>query len=84
MYTPGLKVERQLKSLAGISTSSFLQKLGVQSGTDAIEAYRKITRGELTGELAKEKEREMIEYCKLDTYAMYVLWKFFCGVVDGV
>ena len=50
------------------------KKLEVHNGTDAIEAYRKITTRELTGELAKEKEKHMLEYCKLDTYAMYEIW----------
>lgn len=82
---PGFEGRASIKKVLPVLAPHLsYKKLGVQSGTDAIEAYRKITRGELTGELAKEKEREMIEYCKLDTYAMYVLWKFFCGVVDGV
>ena len=33
--------------------------------------------GDLMREMAKEKERQMLEYCKLDTYAMYVMWKQF-------
>lgn len=57
--------------------------LKVKSGTDAIEAYRQITEGELQGDAAMTKKREMLEYCKLDTYAMYALWKFFNGLVNG-
>jgi len=57
------------------------KKLGVQNGTEAIEAYRQITEGELVGELADKKEKQMLEYCKLDTYAMYVIWKFFYNLV---
>jgi len=82
---PGFEGRASIKKVLPVLAPHLsYKKLGVQSGTDAIEAYRKITRGELTGELAKAKEREMLEYCKLDTYAMYVLWKFFCGVIDGV
>ena len=55
--------------------------LGVQSGTDAIEAYRQITKGKLIGDMAKEKESQMLEYCKLDTYAMYVIWKHLADLV---
>ncbi len=57
---------------------------GVQSGTDAIAAYRQISRGELDGDALIEKKRQMLEYCKLDTYAMYVLWRFFRNLVDDV
>jgi hypothetical protein len=57
------------------------KKLGVQNGTEAIEAYRQITTKELIGKEAGEKIKEMLEYCKLDTYAMYRLWKFFYELV---
>jgi hypothetical protein len=57
--------------------------LGVQNGTEAIEAYRQITSGELKDKLAKKKKEEMLEYCKLDTYAMYRLWKYFDDLVNS-
>ena len=52
--------------------------LEVQSGTDAIESYIQIVQGELIGESAKEKDRQMIEYWKND---MYILWNFFINLV---
>ncbi len=70
------KVLPVVARLMGHEAKLSYQKLGVKSGTDAIEAYRQITKGELIGEDAKEKEREMLEYCKLDTYAMYEIWKY--------
>mgnify|MGYP001583740417 CR=1 FL=1 len=54
--------------------------LGVKNGTEAIEAYRQITSGELPPEAAKAKELEMLKYCRLDTYAMYKLWRFFDSI----
>lgn len=56
--------------------------LGVQNGTEAIDAYKKIVDGELKGKVALKKKAEMLEYCKLDTYAMYRLWKFFYNLVN--
>lgn len=58
--------------------------LGVKNGTEAIEAYRQITTGELIGANAEAKKREMLEYCRLDTYAMYKLWRFFENVTKGI
>ncbi len=55
--------------------------LGVQSGTEAIEAYGQITSGELKEKEIIKKRHEMLEYCKLDTYAMFKLWEFFRGLV---
>jgi hypothetical protein len=75
---PGFEGRASIKKVLPVLAPHLSYKtLGVQSGTDAIEAYRQITKGELTGEMAKEKERQMLEYCKLDTYAMYVIWKHF-------
>lgn len=58
------------------------KSLGVQNGTDAIEAYRQIAQGELIGEEALNKKKEMLEYCKLDTKAMYVIWKHFYDLIN--
>ncbi len=59
------------------------KSLGVQNGTDAIEAYRQIAQGELVGEDALNKKKEMLEYCKLDTKAMYVIWKHFYDLINN-
>ncbi len=56
-------------------------ELGVKSGTDAIDSYRKINSGKLSKAEIEAKEKEMLEYCKLDTYAMYRIWKEFFGLV---
>lgn len=80
---PGFHGKSSIKKVLPVLAPHLSYKvLGVQSGTDAIEAYRKITRGETGGDALKEKEREMLEYCKLDTYAMYVLWRFFSNVIE--
>lgn len=75
---PGFEGRASIKKVLPVLAPHLSYKtLGVQNGTEAIEAYRKITRGELTGEALKEKERQMLEYCELDTKAMYVIWKHF-------
>ena len=74
---PGFEGRSSIKKVMPVLAPHLsYKKLGVQNGTDAIEAYRQITTGELTGEMAKEKKRQMLEYCKLDTYAMYAIWKY--------
>ncbi len=55
--------------------------LEIQSGTEAIEAYKQITTGELKEKEVDKKRKEMLEYCKLDTEAMLRLWRFFKGLV---
>ena len=79
---PGFEGRASIKKVLPVLAPHLSYKtLGVQNGTDAIEAYRKITKGELIDEEAKEKERQMLEYCKLDTYAMYAIWKHLANLV---
>ncbi len=81
---PGFHGRSSIKKVLPVLAPHLSYKvLGVQSGTEAIEAYRKITTGELTGEAVEKKKKEMLEYCKLDTFAMYVLWKVFCEAVES-
>ncbi len=81
---PGFEGRSSIKKVLPVLAPHLSYKtLGVQSGTDAIESYRKITKGELTGEMAIEKERQMLEYCKLDTFAMYAIWKFLQDAINS-
>ncbi len=57
------------------------KKLGVQSGTDAIEAYRQILKQEVSGKDLEEKKSQMLEYCEYDTKVMYIIWDFFKNLV---
>ena len=70
-------IKKVLPTLAPGPEHSY-KELGVQNGTDAIEAYRQISKGELVGEEAEEKKKQMLEYCKLDTKAMYTIWVHLC------
>lgn len=83
---PGFEGRSSIKKVLPVLAPELSYKVlsGVQSGTDAIAAYRQISSGELDGDALIEKKRQMLEYCKLDTFAMYVLWKFFRNLVDGV
>jgi hypothetical protein len=70
------------KVLPALAPEFSYDNLAVRSGTDAIEAYRQISTGQLVGEAVEEKKKQMLEYCKRDTEAMYVLWKFFAELVE--
>ncbi len=81
---PGFQGRASIKKVLPVLAPEFTYKnLKVKNGTDAIEAYRQITTGELIGDAAKEKERQMLEYCKLDTYAMYIIWDTFNKLLYG-
>jgi hypothetical protein len=76
------KVLPVVAKIAGREQELDYKKLGVKNGMDAIEAYRQIKDGELTGEEREQKTKDMLEYCRLDTYAMYVIWKFFYDLIN--
>ena len=74
----GFKGSASIKKVQRVIAPDFSYKLlGVQNGTEAIEAYRQISSGELNSTEAEEKKREMLEYCMYDTKVMYIIWKFF-------
>lgn len=80
---PGFEGSASIKKVQPVLAPHFSYKtLGVQNGTEAIEAYRQLSRGELKGEDAEEKKRQMLEYCKNDTEVMVILWKFFKELVS--
>ncbi len=82
---PGFMGRASIKKVLPVLVPGLSYKdLPVKSGTDAIEGYRQLTREVLVGEEAAQKQRDMLEYCKLDTLAMVEIWRHFKGVVSGV
>ena len=80
---PGFKGKASIKFVGPVLAPDVSYKeLEVSGGTDAIEGYRQIISGELTSSAKEKKITDMLEYCKLDTYAMFAIWKFFKNLVD--
>jgi len=52
---------------------------GVQDGTMAMDAYQEAITPMTTPDRKIEIERQLLAYCRLDTYAMVRLWAFFTG-----
>ena len=75
---PGFKGKASIKFVGPVLAPDVSYKdLEVRSGTDAIESYRQIISGEITGTEKDAKIADMLEYCKLDTYAMVRIWQEF-------
>jgi hypothetical protein len=51
------------------------KSLNIQEGGTASQAWDKITTGDFTPAEKKQIALDLKEYCKLDTYAMYAIWK---------
>lgn len=57
---------------------------GVQHGGMAMEAFHEAIHPDTTPERKAEIERQLTDYCKLDTYAMVKLWEVFGDLkIDG-
>ena len=79
----GFKGSSSIKKIQPVIAPDFSYKeLGVQNGTDAIEAYRQISSGELVEKAREEKQLQMLKYCEYDTKIMYIIWKFFTDLVE--
>jgi hypothetical protein len=52
---------------------------GVQDGSMAMSAFVEAIASETTSARQAEIERQLLDYCKLDTYAMVRLWSAFTG-----
>lgn len=58
---------------------SYAQLDGVQDGSMAVEAFQEAIAIGTEPERKQEIERQLLEYCKLDTLAMVRLWQVFSG-----
>ena len=55
---------------------------GVQDGGMAMEAFLEAIHPSTNQERKNEIERQLLAYCKLDTYAMVRLWQVFAGRME--
>jgi len=53
--------------------------LDVKDGDTAIVRFARMAKGEISGKEAETTRRELLEYCKMDTFAMVKLHE----VLDG-
>lgn len=56
---------------------SYSQLAGVKSGDMAVEAFKEAINPLTTPERKQEIQRQLLEYCKLDTLAMVRMWNVF-------
>jgi hypothetical protein len=64
---------------AAVPELSYDQLDGVQDGEAAMDAFSEAIQSDTTAERKGEIERQLLAYCRLDTFAMVRLWQFFSG-----
>ena len=71
------------KVLPSIAPDLRYDKLdGVQDGGMAMEAFLEAINPATLPSRKDQIEKQLLQYCELDTYAMVRLWKFFSGRRD--
>jgi len=64
---------------AAVPGLSYDELEGVQDGGAAMEAYHEAIQPDTSEARKSEIERQLLAYCRLDTFAMVRLWQFFSG-----
>jgi hypothetical protein len=80
-YHPSQQGSWSIKNVlpAMVPDLSYDQLEGVQNGGGAMDAYLEATSPTTGAERKREIERQLLEYCALDTYAMVRLWQVLAG-----
>ncbi|PIP68769.1 hypothetical protein COW91_02915 [Candidatus Nomurabacteria bacterium CG22_combo_CG10-13_8_21_14_all_32_8] len=73
---PKFKGKTSIKYILPVLAPELSYKvLDIQEGATASDAWNKIVKGEYSKEERLKKIKQLKTYCKLDTYAMYAIWK---------
>ena len=52
------------------------KELDIGNGSEAMNTWNKLVTEDVSNDEKVEIEKAMREYCGLDTYAMYAIWKY--------
>jgi len=79
---PKFKGKTSIKYILPVLAPELSYKaLDIQEGATASDTWNKIVRGEYSKEEALQQTEYLKIYCKLDTYAMYAIWKHLIEIV---
>jgi hypothetical protein len=74
---PGFKGKTSIKNILPVLAPELSYKaLDIREGATASDTWNKIVSKEFNEDEAKQKIKHLLTYCKLDTYAMYAIWKY--------
>mgnify|MGYP001619809360 CR=1 FL=1 len=79
---PGFKGKTSIKNvLPALVPELSYKKLDIREGGTASDTWNKIVTNVYDKKEAEQKTKNLLEYCKMDTYAMYAIWKHLLGHV---
>jgi hypothetical protein len=83
-YHPSQQGSWSIKKVlpAVVPELSYADLEGVQDGGMAMDAFQEAIHPTTSAERKSQIQRQLLAYCKLDTYAMVRLWQVFAGRAD--
>jgi hypothetical protein len=79
---PKFKGKTSIKYILPVLAPELSYKaLDIKEGATASDTWNKIVSGDYSQDEALEKIQHLLAYCKLDTYAMYAIWKHLDGLL---
>ncbi|MEK7607620.1 MAG: DUF2779 domain-containing protein [Patescibacteria group bacterium] len=57
------------------------KELDISNGSEAMNTWNKLVTEDMVEAKKEELKQSMLEYCELDTYAMYAIWKHLSDIV---
>lgn len=80
---PGFKGKTSIKNVLPTLVPELSYKgLDIREGGTASDTWNKIVTDAYDKKKAEQKTAALLEYCKMDTYAMYAIWKHLFGHVQ--
>ncbi len=69
------------KVLPVLCPSLSYKELEVGNGSEAMNTWNRLVTEDMTKEQKEELKQSMLVYCRLDTFAMYEIWKYLMGII---
>ena len=81
---PGFKGRTSIKKVLPVLAPTLsYQDLEIKEGGAAMEAWYEMVFGNKSTDERKEVAQNLLTYCNLDTYAMYMIWKELVGIMPA-
>ncbi len=77
----GFKGKTSIKFVLPTLSDLSYKELGIQNGAVASDTWNKIVTDQYSETDKQTQIQDLLKYCKLDTYAMYAIWKHLLSVI---
>jgi hypothetical protein len=83
MVHPDFKGKTSIKYILPALTSTSYKDMNIKEGGSASDTWNKIVTDQYSDEKKKQKIKDLLDYCELDTKAMYDIWKYLDNLINN-